>query len=90
MPGASPSGAKVKPLTLRRCQSGEQLPPNVSCASLCQMFPDCLPPPSPELISSVQRFWADGQTESENDQAVASTLRHLYEVISEGLEGRAP
>jgi hypothetical protein len=76
------------PVSLKRCQFGERLPPNVTCAAVCSVFPECKPPPSPELLSVARRFWAEGQAESENDQAVASTLEQLYEAITQGLERR--
>ncbi len=75
-------------MTLHRCQFGERLPPNVSCAALCPAFPDCMPPPSSELLSAIRGFWADGQARSENHAAVASTLEQLHEAITQGLEER--
>jgi hypothetical protein len=76
------------PVSLKRCQFGERLAPNVTCAAVCSVFPECKPPPSPELLSVARRFWAEGQAESENDEAVASTLEKLYEAITQGLERR--
>lgn len=75
-------------MTLRRCQFGEHLPPNVSCAALCLTFPDCMPPSSPELLSTIRGFWADGRARSENHEAVASTLEQLHEAVTEGLKRR--
>jgi hypothetical protein len=75
-------------VTLQRCQFGEQLPPNASCAALCPAFPDCMPPPSPELLSAIRGFRADGQARSENHEAVAATLEQLHEAITQGLEER--
>jgi hypothetical protein len=75
-------------VTLHRCQFGEQLPPYVSCAALCPAFPGCMPPSSPELLSAIRGFWADGQARSENHEAVASTLKQLHEAITQGLEER--
>ena len=77
-----------RPVSLNRCQFGERLPPNVTCAAVCSAFPECKPPPSPELLSVARRFWAEGRAESENDEAVASTLEQLYEALTQGLERR--
>jgi hypothetical protein len=72
-------------VTLRRCEFGEQLPPDVSCAALCPEFPACLPAPSPELLRDLGRFISGAEQQHANAEAVAYTLSSLHRAITEGL-----
>ncbi len=72
-------------MTQRRCQFGEQLPSNVSCAALCPDFPACLPTPSPELAHEIGQFISGAEQQHASAQAVAQTLAGLHEAIKAGL-----
>jgi hypothetical protein len=72
-------------VTLRRCQFGEQLPPNVSCAALCPAFPACMPPPSVELVGDVVQLVSGAEQQHAAASAVARTLSSLHDAIVEGL-----
>jgi len=73
-------------MTLKSCNSGSELPPNVSCGEVCDIFPACLPPPSPELVASVMALRVSLIEEHAQHRASMRTLRVLQRAISERIE----
>jgi hypothetical protein len=73
-------------MTLKTCNSGPKLSPNVSCGGLCDVFPDCLPPSSPELLSSVMALRASLIQEHAQQRAAVQVLRVLQRAINKRIE----
>jgi hypothetical protein len=75
-------------MSLCRCvHRDEKLPDNVTCGGLCPSFPGCLPPPSPELLSSISKALRPGSHPSEPHRrrlAPASTPGPASTAIREG------
>jgi hypothetical protein len=65
------------------CAIGGELPDNVSCGAMCDGFPTCLPPPSPELLASVVALRASLAQEQEHHRAAVRALRILQQAITE-------
>jgi len=62
-------------MTLKACHAtGCKLPDYQSCSGLCDIFPDCLPPPSPELLSSVMALRASVVQEQAQQRAAVQAL----------------
>jgi hypothetical protein len=76
-------------MTLRRCQYGNKLPTNVSCVVLCQDFPDCLPPPSPELATALRQFVTEASQERDQTEATTYTLSCLRDALNKGIRKKA-
>jgi hypothetical protein len=73
-------------MTLKPCNSGTELPPNVSCGGLCDIFPDCLPAPSPNLVAAVMALRASVLEEHAQHRASMLTLMVLQRAIGESVE----
>jgi hypothetical protein len=69
-------------MTRQSCNAGPELPPNVSCGGVCDIFPACLPPPSPELVASVMALRASLLQEHAQHRASMRTLMVLQRAIS--------
>jgi hypothetical protein len=68
------------------CGRGERLADNTTCGALCDIFPDCLPPPSPELIAAIVSLRESQAREHENHRASAQALRAFQQAIIERIE----
>jgi hypothetical protein len=76
-------------LSLETCrQIGTKLPDTETCGGLCDIFPKCLGPPSPQLLAAVARFRVNAINEqrSHSDRSEALTL--IREALTAGLEKR--
>jgi hypothetical protein len=74
-------------MTLKPCDAtGCKLPDYQSCGGLCDIFPDCMPPPSPELVSSVMVLRATLVQENAQNRAAMQSLRVLQRAISDRIE----
>ncbi len=67
------------------CGRGERLADNMTCGALCDIFPDCLPPPSPELLSSVMALRASLFQEHAQHRASVHALRAIQQAITESI-----
>jgi hypothetical protein len=71
-------------MTLKPCNAGPKLSPNVSCGGVCDIFPACLPAPSPELVASVMALRTSVLEEHAQHRASMRTLMVLQRAITEG------
>ncbi len=72
-------------MSRRVCQHAKvELPDDTTCGSLCETFPSCLPPISPEVLSRV-RHRVVGGLEAEATADTADALEQLRDAIDRGL-----
>jgi hypothetical protein len=84
-PGRSLNGKEPR-LSLQRCaHSGATLAGNATCGARCEAFPDCLPPPSPELAAAIALQLHEVAGEHEAATAIHEVLDRLHAAITEGL-----
>lgn len=62
-----------------------KLPDDTTCGSLCETFPSCLPPISPETLSQIRHRIVVGGLEAEATADTAEALEQLREAIDRGL-----
>jgi hypothetical protein len=73
-------------VSLQRCaHSGARLAGNATCGALCTAFPDCLPPPTPELAAAVALELRTAAAEHQAAAAVHDELDRIHAAITEGL-----
>jgi hypothetical protein len=66
--------------------TGTKLADNSTCGARCQTFPNCLPPPSPQLAQRVAAFHSDTAAEYDAAETIADVLAQLHDAIAQGLE----
>ncbi len=68
------------------CQHAKaKLPDDTTCGSLCETFPSCLPPISPETLSRIKHRVIVGSLEAEATADTAEALEQLRDAIDRGL-----
>ncbi len=71
-------------MACKPCQrTSQKLPDDITCGWLCGEFPACLPPPSPELVGSLQALRQAQVREHENSLGTAQALKLLQQAIAE-------
>ena len=74
-------------MACRPCQrTSQRLPDNTTCGWLCDEFPACLPPPSPELVGSLRELRQHQVREHENRLRTAQALIFLKQATTERVE----
>jgi hypothetical protein len=73
-------------MSIRRCDHlRQQLAAIATCGARCELFPACLPPPTPELAARVAA-WRSAADQEGAAVAVADALGRLHAAIAEGLD----
>jgi hypothetical protein len=62
-----------------------KLPDNRTCGGLCQAFPSCLPPVSPEVLDRIVKDRLLEGLEAETAASIADALEQLHAAITRGL-----
>ena len=74
-------------MSTRRCRyRRQQLTATATCGARCELFPACLPPPTPELAARGPAGRATPDQEGATAAAVAGVLAQLHAAITEGLD----
>jgi hypothetical protein len=69
-------------MSLKPCRyTGLALAENTTCGGLCDMFPACLPLPSPHLVAEVAQLKTQAVVDHQSYTATAQALEAIHEAL---------